>query len=75
MWSRYAVKVIAVMASSVLCYDHIITFGEEYERYWTWPVTWSAALFFGNRYLAIPAQIVGIAPIILDWDEQVERFY
>lgn len=68
--ARLVNRYLALVGFTLLYYDHLLTIASERARYWTRPLTWPAAFFFANRYLAACGQL----PIIfqLFWYGPVE---
>lgn len=54
---RFANQCLALVGIALLYYDHLLTLPAERARYWTRPLTWPAAFFFANRYLAAGGQV------------------
>lgn len=56
---------VLMMLVAILCYDHLITFGEEYRRIWIHPLTGASLRFLLTRYFALIA--VSIVNCISSW--------
>lgn len=69
----FTFEAITVVSAAILLYDYTLTVSDEIGRYWTLPIKWPTVLFFVNRYLAIPAQILALAPILFPLDARVKH--
>ncbi|KAJ8501501.1 hypothetical protein ONZ45_g12129 [Pleurotus djamor] len=63
-----ALKSFALVATTILFYDHLLTFGDEIQHIWKKPKTPLSLLFLLNRYFAPPVFIICIIALFSpDW--------